>query len=293
MSLNRITIFCFLLISASSSRLFANLSAKTLKIPYSGYLSYTDTGIPNGPPLVLIHAFPLNKDMWRSQLDTLSKIARVITFDIRGLGSSKFKGHYTLEFIVDDLFFLLDKLKIQKAVIGGLSMGGFVALRAIERNPDRFVGLVLANTKSEPDSDKSKLGRYQALKTIREQGLSIFAESFLKASLAPSILKEKPNIFENTKRIADSNTPEGVSAAILALTSRTDTTHGLSNVHVPTLILQGELDTIIPLETAQSLNEKIKGSKLFLIPKAGHFSNLENPDAFNTHLKKFLSEIGH
>jgi 3-oxoadipate enol-lactonase len=140
-----------------------------------------------------------------------------------------------LEFVVDDLIILLDQLKIEKTVVCGLSMGGFVALRAVERNPDRFTGLVLADTKSEPDSDKSKIGRYQALKTIQGLGLPVFADSFAKQGTSPSTQTERPQVFARAKHMMESNSAAGVSAAVLALTSRTDTTNGLDGIRIPTL----------------------------------------------------------
>jgi 3-oxoadipate enol-lactonase len=255
------------------------------------HVSYSETGNSQGIPIVFIHAFPLNKKMWDGQAAFLKNDARVITFDIRGLGDSELTSPYTLEFVVDDLISLLDQLKIKKAVVCGLSMGGFVALRAVERNPERFMGLILADTKSEPDSDTSKLGRYQALKTIQEKGQATFVDTFLKSALAPTTLKNQPAILKQSKDLAEMNNASGISAAVLALTSRTDTTPELGKIHVPTMILQGEFDTVIPLASAQSLHDKIPKSTFFIIPSAGHLSNLENPDQFNSHLSQFIHDL--
>ena len=170
-------------------------------------------------------------------------------------------------------------------------MGGFVALRAVERNPERFIGLVLADTKSEADSDKSKLGRYQALKTIQKQGLSVYADIFAKQGTSPSTQTERPQIFSRAKHIMESNTAAGVSAAVLALASRTATTAELGKIRIPTLVMHGEFDSVIPVLEAQSLHDKIKGSKLFVVPAAGHLSNLENPDAFNEQLLSFIAGL--
>jgi len=267
--------------------LFSCLIAISAKTYAANDLNFVDTGKRDGPAIVFVHAFPMNQDMWSEQVEFLKSTTRVITFDIRGLGKSKLNGPYTLEFIVDDLINLLDQLKIEKAVICGLSMGGFVALRAIERNPTRFVGLVLADTKSEPDSDKSKMGRYQALKTIQDQGVEVFTDNFLKTAVAST----SAEALKRATKVALSNTVLGVQSAILALTSRTDTTPGLSEIQAPTLIIHGELDAVFPIETAKALHEKIKGSKLAIIPKVGHLSNLENPAAFNSLLAQFLDGI--
>ena len=254
-------------------------------------LNYRDAGNPSGIPIVLVHAFPLSQGMWDAQVVALGKTARVITFDVRGFGGERAPEPYTLEFVVDDLIGLLDRLKIHKAVICGLSMGGFVALRAAERNPERVRALVLADTKSGPDSDSSKLGRYEALKTIRDRGLPIFLEPFLKRSLASETLADKPQVVEAARRLMEANSPAGVSAALLALTSRTDTTPSLGKIGVPTLIIHGEEDAVFPVAEARALQARIPGAQIFLIPGAGHLSNLEAPQAFNERMVRFLADI--
>lgn len=251
-------------------------------------MNYRESGNKQGIPIIFIHAFPLSQAMWDDQVIYLQKIARTITFDIRGLGKNEDTTPYTLEFVVDDLISLLDQLKIEKAVVCGLSMGGYVVLRAIQRNPERFLGMVLADTKSGPDTDKSKLSRYEAIKTIQEKGLSTYIDNFLKSSMADDVASR---VFERTKKLAQLSNPRGVTCALLALISRTDTTPGLKDIQIPTLILQGELDTTIPMAEAKSLHEQIKGSSFFIIPRAAHLSNLENPEEFNAKLISFLNGL--
>jgi 3-oxoadipate enol-lactonase len=254
-------------------------------------LHYIDTGRVDGTPVLLIHAFPLNQQMWTDQVEFLKNNYRVITFDVRGLGKSELAGPYTLEFVVDDVINLLDKLQIKKVVVCGLSMGGFVALRVIQRNPERIMGLILADTKSEPDTDSSKLKRYEAIKTINQKGLPFYADFFLQPAIAQSAQEGRSKVLARAISIAESNSPNGVSAAALALISRTDTSGDLGKINVPTLILQGEYDAVIPLAAARSLHEKIKNSTFYLIPNAGHLSNLENPTVFNEQLHLFLKNF--
>jgi 3-oxoadipate enol-lactonase len=275
------------IVSFLSILLFANCSSLEAKVN----LNYSDIGKKDGVPVLFIHAFPLNQQMWTGQIEFLKNNYRVITFDIRGLGRSELTGPYTMEFIVDDVVNLLDELKIKKAVVCGLSMGGYVALRAIQRNPERFMGLILADTKSEPDADTSKLGRYQAIKTINEKGLSFYANSFLQTAIAKNTQEERSKVLARALSMAESNTANGVSAAALALISRTDTSSDLIKINVPTLILQGEFDTVIPMAAAKSLHEKISKSVFYVIPNAGHLSNLENPSAFNEQLSSFLKSF--
>jgi 3-oxoadipate enol-lactonase len=290
--MNRLILIISVLLSVSTLGACANMPANATELPLNSlHIDYRDTGNPNGTPIVLIHAFPMNQRMWDLQVEFLQQTARVITFDIRGLGKSELRGPYTLEFIVDDLIALLDQLKIKKAIVCGLSMGGFVALRAAERNPERILGLVLADTKSEPDSDFSKLGRYRALKSIQEQGAKAYVNDFVRSGLAAGTISDRKDVFQGVKAIAESNRSEGVQAAILALTSRLDTTSGLSQIKVPTLILHGELDSVIPSSEAKLMHQKIEGSQFLIVPNAGHLSNLDNPDFFNERLKQFIFSI--
>lgn len=252
-------------------------------------LSYTDSETKSETTVIFIHAYPLNKNMWIDQTNKLKADFRVLALDIRGFGDSELKLPYTLENIVDDVIELMDTKKINKAILVGLSMGGFVALRAIERNPERFQGLVLANTKSEADSDEAKLGRYKSLIQIDQEGLNKFTESFIENALSHETKTEKPKVNLQVLSIVQENKKEGVAAGLLALTSRTDTTMSLSKIEVPTLILHGELDSVIPASEAVSLHDKIKGSQLIIFPKLGHLSNLEDPEAFNIALLDFVN----
>lgn len=271
--------------------LVAFVASASISLAKGSSMNFVDTGKKGGLAVVLIHAFPLNQSMWDAQVEALKGDFRVITFDVRGLGKSPYKGPYTLEFVVDDLFELLDKRKISKSVICGLSMGGYVALRALERDPNRLVAAVLADTRSEPDSDKSKLGRYTAIKTINTSGLPALVDEFLKKSIASGIQSQDPKVMERAKKMALANTAEGVSAALLAITSRTDTTENLNRINIPTLVMQGEFDSVVPMDAARKLHQSIPGSEFFIVPKAGHLSNLENPEAFNNGLTAFLRKL--
>lgn len=252
---------------------------------------YTDTGNPQGSAVMFVHAFPLTEQMWEDQVTALKKDYRILTLDIRGFGQSELGHPYTLESVVDDVISLLDHLKIQKSVLCGLSMGGYVALRTVQRNPDRFRALILADTKSEPDLDSSKLGRYKAIQAIEEKGLAAFVDDFIGKSVAPPTDGTKSSAFVRAQKIALTNKASAVEAGLLALISRTDTTADLGKINIPTLILQGELDSVIPMSSAKDLNQKIPGSKFFVISKAGHLSNLDNPQEFNAKLVEFLAGL--
>ncbi len=255
-------------------------------------INYSDRGNPSGTPVVFIHGFPFSQAMWNPQVDLLSKTYRVITYDVRGHGESDIgDGQYMIEFFVDDFIGLLDHRKINKAVVCGLSMGGYIALRAIERNPERFRALILCDTRSEADPSEGRLKRAASIKTVKAQGVKVFAEGFVKAVCAPQTFQTKPDVVRFIQEIIEKTSPIGICGTLLALASRTDTTALLPNIKVPTLILVGEHDTLTPPSAAQAMKEKIPNSELQIIANAAHMSNLENPEAFNSKLGKFLERL--
>jgi len=221
------------------------------------------------------------------------KNLRVITYDIRGHGQSEVgDGQYSIELFVDDLIALLDHLKITKTILCGFSMGGYIALRAVERNPDRFNALVLCDTMSAADSNEAKIKRASSVKLIKKEGVEHYAEGFLKAVFAPKTFDEKPEIINGAKNIILSNSPLGICGALLAMAGRTDTMEALTKISVPVLILVGEQDSVTPPSAAKVMHDRIQNSKLHLIKDAGHMSNLENASAFNEFVAEFLGGIG-
>jgi len=251
--------------------------------------AYDIHGNSAGRPIVFLHAFPFHRGMWAPQVQAFSSQYRLYTYDHRGQGESHADdGPFTLEFLVDDLFALLDHWELPRATLCGLSMGGYVALRAMERDPGRISGLVLCDTRSEADSNEAKLKRYSSLKLLRDKGLSAFADENVKALLDPATTAERPEVARIAREIAHQNSVAGLSATLLALASRTDTTASLFNISVPTLILVGESDRVTPPEAARAMADKIPHAELHVIPKAGHLSNFENSSVFNEHLGAFL-----
>lgn len=255
-------------------------------------IHYVDAGERSLVPIVLVHGFPFSHAMWAPQLDVLKGKARVVAYDVRGHGRTEpGDGQLTLELFADDLLGLLDFLKIEKAVLCGLSMGGYIVLRAVEKAPQRARGLILADTKSEADSNEAKLKRAATVSAVKKDGVPAFAEGFMKAIFAPETLEKRRDLLELAKGLISANPPLGICGALLAMAGRTDTTPGLAKIAVPTLVLVGEQDTLTPPAAAKSLQENIPGAKLKVIPGAGHMSNLENPEAFNAALLGFLASL--
>jgi len=252
-------------------------------------LYYVDVGPRSRPTIVMIHGFPMGSEMWQSQIQVLRQRYRVVAYDLRGQGRSETDdGQFTVEFLVDDLIALLDALKIDGAVLCGLSMGGYVALRAAERHPDRVNGLILCDTKSEADTNEGKLARTVSIKAIKKDGVRKFAKSFLGVALSSSALSDR-NLVSVATKIICRNRPLGLCATLLALACRTDTSGFLPKIKVPTLIVVGEADNITPFECSNRMHSSIQDSKLLLIRDAGHFSNMENPTQFNESVANFLA----
>jgi 3-oxoadipate enol-lactonase len=251
-----------------------------------------DIGAPRALPIVLIHGFPFSHEMWRPQIEFLENKFRVIAYDIRGHGNSGIgDGQYMIELFVDDLVGLLNHLKLEKAILCGLSMGGYIALRAVERNPERVKALILADTQSKPDSNETKLKQSASIGSIKTLGVKPYAESFVKAVFATDSLTKKTATVEKIKQIIQMNSSLGICGALLALASRTDTTEALPGIKVPTLILAGEHDALTPPSASQEMHNKVPKSEIHLISNAAHMSNLENPDEFNKHILNFLSKL--
>lgn len=264
-----------------------------MKVNINGItINYTERGLPQGLPVVFIHGFPFSHLMWEPQMKALPNEYRAITYDVRGHGESDVgDGQYSIEFFVDDFVGLLDFLVIQKAVVCGLSMGGYIALRAVERHPDRFQGLILCNTRSEADSNEGKVKRSDTVKAVKSSGVKEFAGNFVKAVFAQETFERSPQSVETIREIIESNSPLGICGTLLALASRTDTTNFLSKISVPTLILVGEHDTLTPPSASQSMKENIRGAEMHIVPGAAHMSNLENSTFFNEKLIGFLKKF--
>jgi 3-oxoadipate enol-lactonase len=253
---------------------------------------YDDQGNHTSLPVVLIHGFPFNSDMWQSQVELLKENFRVVVYDVRGHGRSDVgDGQYTLELFVDDLITLLDHLNLQKAALCGLSMGGYIALRANERNPERFHALILCDTTSNADSNEAKLRRASAIKSIKSVGVKVYGEEFLKAVLTSQTFSEKKDVVEKVRNMIQAITPVGMCGALLAMVSRTETTQSLSKINVPTLILVGGQDKTTPPELSEKMHELIPNSEIHVVPNAAHLSNLENVTDFNKHLLEFLRRV--
>ena len=256
-------------------------------------LHYALSGESTAPPVLFVHGFPFSLEMWRGQIDAVAAAGfRAVAYDVRGHGMSDVgDGQYTIESHVDDLFALLDHLKIPKAAIVGLSMGGYITLRAFEREPVRFVAAVLCDTRSEPDTDEGRVKRAASVRAVKKNGSAAFAAEYVKMMFAQETISTNPSAVESIRQVIARTPPLSIAGTLIALAARTDTTASLGRISVPTLVLVGERDTVTPPPSSESMKSKIPGAELHIVPGAAHLSNLDNPAYFNEKLLTFPKRV--
>jgi pimeloyl-ACP methyl ester carboxylesterase len=253
-------------------------------------IAYTDAG--SGTPVVLLHAFPLSRAMWEPQIPALAQRVRVIAVDLRGHGESEFvEGAVTLMDYADDVIRLLDHLAIATAVFAGLSMGGYTLFALYRRYRDRIKGFVLADTRAQADTPEGRAGRFDMIRTAEGKGNDAIAEIMLPRLLAPESLSKNAPLVERVRSIITRNPVGTIIADLRAMADRPDSVALLPSISCPTLVIVGELDQGTPPPDARLMAERIPGARLVIIPKAGHLSNLEQPEIFNQALLSFLETM--
>jgi len=254
-------------------------------------INYNVEGLITGIPVIFIHGFPFSQEMWKLQVDVLKSEYYVVTYDVRGHGQSDVgSAQYAIEYFVDDLIGLLDHLRISQCVLVGLSMGGYIALRTAEREPDRIRGLVLCNTRSEADTNEQKIKRANQAKNVKIYGIKKFADAFLKTVFAEKSFQQNQDAVKLIRKLIEQTSTSTIAGTLIALAARTDSTPSLSRINVPALIMAGQFDEVTPPSLSISMKEKIPNAELQIIPHAAHISNLENPEEFNKHLINFLKK---
>jgi pimeloyl-ACP methyl ester carboxylesterase len=242
--------------------------------------------------IIFIHGFPFDHHMWKYQVDYLQKIYTCITYDIRGLGQSTADGgQFTIEDLVDDLFSVISETGIVKPVICGLSMGGYIALRAVEKEENKFSGLILCDTKAESDSDAAKLKRAVSIRFINEHGGPEYTAAFIPECFSPGSIKQIEKDYNEILEKSLKTDPVGLKGCLLAMAGRSDTTAYLAKIRIPTLVLCGEEDNFSPPSVMRAMAEKINHSEFHVIKNAGHLSPVENPDIVNSIIFAFLNKI--
>lgn len=253
--------------------------------------SYDDVG-DGSIPIIFLHGFPFDKTMWRGQLDFLKFSYRLIACDIRGFGkSTDEESPLSIDLFGNDLIQFMDTLNIDKAIVCGLSMGGYLALNVIKRFPSHFEALILCDTQCIADTAESKEKRYKIIEEIETDGVANFNEGFIKNVFHKDSITNKTELVEQLRSVVFSNSQHIISQGLVALAKRSETCSSLGEISIPTLIICGREDQVTPLSQSEFMNEHIKGSILRIIDNAGHVSNLEQPKEFNKYLGEFLTDL--
>lgn len=247
-----------------------------------------------GKPLVLLHAFPLSRKMWERQIVPLvDSGCRVILPDLKGFGENRsFSGGIiSIEEMAFEIASLLRNLDVERAIIGGLSMGGYVTFNLFRLFPEIFSGILLFDTYSGADTDDKRKNRFDLISQIERNGNEALLENMLPNLVSDYTKIEQPEIFERIKKMFHEVNPQAATAALRGLAERLDHTNQLSRISVPALLIFGEQDKVTDTNLAKKMHSKISGSALSVIPNAGHYSNLENPEAFNRILVEFVKGV--
>jgi 3-oxoadipate enol-lactonase len=250
-------------------------------------IAYHDDG--SGSAVVLIHGYPFNRTMWAEQTSLLKNQYRVVALDLRGHGESQSStGASTMKLMAEDVAGLMDDLQIEHAVVGGLSMGGYVTLAFYQLFPERVDKLLLADTRAQADTEEGKATRAEQAQKILAEGMAGIVDAMLPKLLSPETVSKRPEVVKRVRDMMLHTNPEGAAAALRGMAEREDQTDRLSQINVPTLIVVGREDPITPPADSEKMHQLISGSKLVVIENASHVSNIEQPDQFNRALIEFL-----
>jgi pimeloyl-ACP methyl ester carboxylesterase len=246
-----------------------------------------------GTPLVLLHAFPLDGRMWAPQVDALAGTYQVIVPDLRGFGAASDQAveEAGMDLLADDLLRLLDDRGLDRVVLGGLSLGGYVALAFLRRHADRVSGLVLLDTKATADSDQARQDRLAMAERVLAEGNDFVPEVMLPKLLGETTREHRPEVVSEVANLYRDQTPQAIAGAQRGMAARAATTDVLASVAVPTLVVTGEEDAVTGPEVGRDLAAGIPGARFLLVEEAGHLVNLEQPEIVNEALLDFLAPL--
>ncbi len=256
------------------------------------HIGYEEWGAGN--PVVLLHAFPCNRSMWASQISALtqSQQFRIIIPDFRGFGESDVpEGPYLMETLAADIAALLDALQVEACVLGGLSMGGYVAFAFYRSYRARVRALILADTRPQADTEARRASREETAQLAEREGSHAVVERLLPSMLTPATQQEPTGTLARLRAMMEAATPTGIAGALRGMALRPDSTDLLPQIACPTLVLVGEEDHLTPPADMQFMAEHIPDARFITIPRAAHLANLEQPEAFNQALIAFLEEL--
>ncbi|MCI0417702.1 MAG: alpha/beta hydrolase [Acidobacteria bacterium] len=254
-------------------------------------LACTDQG--NGPPIVLLHGFPLSLKMWDAEVKAWRRNFRVIAPDFRGFGDSPMAaGEFSMAGCAQDLRDLLASLRIQQEVVLlGLSMGGYISFEFVREHQEMLRGLILVGTQPVADSDAARQARYETADFVRREGTALLADRLIPRFLGRTTLATKPAVVETVRSLIQSNSPEAIAQACYGLASRRDSTSFLADIKLPTLLVAGAEDALIASAQAEMMHRQVRQSRLVVVEQCGHLINLEQPQVLDQAVSSFLKQL--
>jgi pimeloyl-ACP methyl ester carboxylesterase len=254
-------------------------------------LAYRESG--SGLPLVLLHAFPLSAAMWLDQREGLGSVCRVITPDQRGFGGSPLGDDPpSLDTAADDVAELLDRLDLDRVVLAGLSMGGYVAMALLRRHPDRVRALVLADTKASADPEAARANRERIAAAVEsDEGSTVLVDEVLPALLGTTTVASRPLVSGRVRGLVQAAPSAAVAWAQRAMALRPESFETLAAFSRPALVIVGSEDVLSPPADAEAMAAALPQCRLVNVPEAGHLTAVETPEAFNAAVAGFLAEL--
>ncbi len=255
-------------------------------------VAYDDLG--TGLPVVLVHGHPFNRSMWRPQAERFSLEGyRVITADLRGYGETTVvPGKTGLDVFAADIARLTDHLGIERFVLGGLSMGGQIVMEFHRTYPERVLGLLLADTSPQEETEEGKRVRNETADRVLAEGIGWYADEVLTKMVSPENVRTMPDVAAHVLQMMRATPPEGAAAALRGRAERPDYRESLKKVAVPSLVVVGTEDEFTPVSDAELMRDLIPGSTLAVIEGAAHMPNLEREAEFDAVFARFLKEVG-
>jgi len=246
-----------------------------------------------GVPVVLLHAFPLSSAMWLEQRNDLADTCRVITPDLRGFGGSQLGfDEPSLDLMADDVAAVLDRLDLAEVVLGGLSMGGYVAMAFLRRHPGRVSALLLADTKAGADPDAARDNRLRIAATLTDDdSTQVLIDDVLPALVGDTTRREQPLVLGRVRALVEAAPPAAAAWAQRAMAARPDSLDTLRKVDVPAVVILGDEDALASRDDGAAMVEALPQGSLVVIPGAGHLSAVEAPGAFSTAVRELLGRL--
>jgi len=245
----------------------------------------------DGPALLLVHGFPLDRTIWKHQLATLAGWRRIAP-DLRGLGVSEApRDGYAMAAYADDLARLLDRLRVQRAVVAGLSMGGYVAFELLRRHRDRVAGLILCDTKADADGEDGRRARDEMARVAETRGPAAVAERMLPRLLGRTTQQTQPRLVQEVREMILRAPAHGIAGALRAMRDRSAANDLLGTITVPTLVVVGQEDELTPPALARGLTDAIPSAAMTTIAGAGHVAPIEAPSAVSRVFAEFLEAV--